>query len=244
MKFANENIAVNNLNDNVFVISQGEETSLFGKLFQKYPLAKSFCICNPPFFCSQNEVNGENRTGKRKRLRPTTGSSSELVYGEGGELGFINKIIDESLHLTSQIEIYTSMLGCKKNLQKVIDQMRKLNIESYTFTTLVQGRTIRWAIAWSFVHDLSTFTDHSEQLKKLPIQVPKTFKISNIDFDSTKTKLRQIFNDLKICVKEIEEKIGQLCRWELTATHNTWSNQRRKKRAGIKGESSAFCLTL
>lgn len=237
LKYAQDNTNRNCLDDRIKIIAQEESTMLFEKLFQRDPRNKTFCICNPPFYSSKDEVIGENRTGKRKAPSSFhSGSNSELIT-DGGELGFVQRIVNESLQLQENVEIYSTMLGFKKNLKKLTDELRTKKIKSFTTTEFVQGKTIRWGVAWSFKHNLKGFKDHTEPSKK-----PKHVLSHSIscDFEQSAINIKEIFANLKIDINEVEEKIGKYYRWELTALQNTWSNQRRKRRdAQINNEESS-----
>lgn len=234
IKFAQDNIDRNHLGDNIKVITQDDSSKLFSKLFQENSQQKSFCLCNPPFFSSPIEVtNAVNRTGKRKRPRSqNAGTSSELVYEDGGELGFAQKILEESLELRNKIQIYSTMFGCKKNLLNFMDELRKQKIDNCTTTVFSQGKTSRWGVAWSFHHEIKSFKDPTASSEKVshPTHILK-HTISGSDFLATTNMIRRIFEELDIKVKIIEEKLGQSHRWEIVATRDTWSNQRRRRRA-------------
>ena len=230
LQFAQENVARNNLDGIISVISQEKSSKIFEKLFQSQPDNKTFCMCNPPFFNSNQELKGVNRTGKRKAPNSLClGSSSELIT-EGGELKFVCRILDESIQLQNKIEIYSTMLGLKKNLILFVDRLRSMNIESFTTTEFVQGKTVRWAVAWSFKHNLRLFKDHNEMSKTSKNVL--THVIASGNFKETCENLKRIFSTLQIDAKEIENS-KNVNRWELTTTKNTWSNQRRKKRAEL-----------
>lgn len=234
LKHAQENIARNQLEGRITIVAQDDSSSLFAKLFEVDPRQKSFCLCNPPFFSSIEEVrNSQNRTGNRKRPRSaTSGSPAELVFEDGGELGFVKRMIEESAELMDKIEIYSTMLGCQKNLQLIVDELRKRKVDNYTKAVFAQGKTARWGIAWSFKHDLRTFKDHSEPTKKASKNILQ-HRLETSDFERTVEDLEKLFADLKIVITPIEAKAGQFHRWELTAKEVTWTNSRRKRRAEI-----------
>lgn len=242
VKFARENISRNQLSDIVTVIVQEDNKSIFNQLFKQDYSTKSFCICNPPFFSSADEVvKSQNRTGKRKPPKSlNSGSSSELVFADGGELGFVKKILSESVQLQDKIQIFSTMLGCKKNLQKFLDELSAKSIKSYTTTEFVQGKTMRWGVAWSFKHDLQSFKDDVETSKKPSAShVVLKHRIKSSNYEETVKTLKKLFNDLRIGIKVIKELADQYHRWELTATRDTWSNQRRKRRAEQRQVGSA-----
>lgn len=239
IKHANDNITRNQLNETITVIAQENSSAIFEKLFQCDPSPKTFCICNPPFFSSPEEVtNAQNRTGKRKRPRSkNSGSSSEIVYEDGGELGFVTKIVNESVELKDKIEIFSTMLGCKKNVQKVVEQLRAHSI-GFTTTEFSQGKTVRWGVAWSFKHDLKTLKESPSSSKKVatPANVLK-HEIQTTAFEETVQKIISIFSELSISIKKTERKADHY-QWVLHATQNTWSNQRRKRRAEQQKEAN------
>lgn len=223
------------------MIAQENSSAIFEKLFQFDPSPKTFCICNPPFFSSNEEVtSAQNRTGKRKRPRSkNTGSPSEIVYEDGGELGFVTKIVSESVELKDKIEIFSTMLGCKKNVQKILEQLIAHSI-GFTMTEFLQGKTMRWGVAWSFKHDLKTLKESpspsSSKKATTPANVLK-HEIQTTAFEETVQKIIAIFNELSISIKKTEEKADHY-QWVLHATQNTWSNQRRKRRAEQQKEAN------
>lgn len=85
------------------VRSVKEDTMLEGVL--NVDTVYNFCMCNPPFFSSEEELDPKKvaRTSSRPLPRNAhSGAPGELVC-EGGELSFVNKIIQDSLKLKGQI---------------------------------------------------------------------------------------------------------------------------------------------
>jgi 23S rRNA (adenine1618-N6)-methyltransferase len=162
------------------------------------------------------------------------------VYCEGGEYGFVHKIIKESLNLRDQIKIYSTMIGCKKNLQKILALLRENRIINITSTELMQGKTLRWAIAWSFSENLTAFKDHhivdptiKNEYKKQTnvLQHP----IQNCNIHQANEKIMKILNFLELSCKLLKKDENSY-QYELQASKNTWSNQRRRRRAEMRNE--------
>lgn len=65
-----------------------------------------FSMCNPPFFASQEERLGEAAASEQtKRPAPSTfsrGTATEMITG-GGEVGFVRRMIADSLEVRGQI---------------------------------------------------------------------------------------------------------------------------------------------
>jgi 23S rRNA A1618 N6-methylase RlmF len=102
-------------------------------------------MCNPPFFGSVEE-KGENPQ------TVCTATSNELAT-EGGELEFVGHIIRDSLELRHQVRWYSSMIGRKVNVAPLLKMLHDHHVHNIRQTTFYQGRTTRWAIAWSFSND-------------------------------------------------------------------------------------------
>ncbi|CAI5444687.1 unnamed protein product [Caenorhabditis angaria] len=140
----------------------------------------TFCMCNPPFFETKEteerftyepSLDGEkysNRVIFEERSQPhsiTFASSAELQV-EGGEINFVNRIIDDSIILRDRIKIYTSMLGRKQSIKPLKQRLEILgNDVKYYVTTLNQGKTQRWILAWTFVPEIVlTYMDRPANL--------------------------------------------------------------------------------
>ena len=79
-----------------------------------------------------------------------TGSNTEMVT-KGGELGFVTRLLDESINLGSRIQWYTAMLGFLSSVITMAERLRERGIDNYAVTELVQGgKTRRWVVGWSF----------------------------------------------------------------------------------------------
>ncbi|CAK9298608.1 unnamed protein product [Gordionus sp. m RMFG-2023] len=85
---------------------------------------------------------------------------SDMVYKEKeGEFGFILNMFHESQvePWRSNVDIFTCLIGKKVTLEKLLEKVFSKNLNSipnkhfkYTFTEFCQGKTMRWAVAWSY----------------------------------------------------------------------------------------------
>ncbi|KAH8275355.1 hypothetical protein KR026_005568 [Drosophila bipectinata] len=155
IEYARENIKRNHLEHHVEVFAQTDKTCIFKTYFaqdtkdQKY----HFCLCNPPFFDS-NSPNpfGANTRNPERRPAPNnarTGSQEELTCA-GGEVQFVQRIVDESLENKLRVRIFTSMLGVKANVPRILEYLKEKGLTNVSTTEFHQGHTTRWAVAWSF----------------------------------------------------------------------------------------------
>lgn len=97
-----------------------------------------FSMCNPPFF----ELDQVSKSKKKPPSNAPTGTRLELQVDEG-EIGFITKMIAESIHMKEKIQIYTTMIGCKTNVNHLNRLLDSHNIKNKTWTEFCQGYTKR-----------------------------------------------------------------------------------------------------
>eukprot|EP00050_Salpingoeca_kvevrii_P013716 m.30686 g.30686 ORF g.30686 m.30686 type:complete len:464 (-) comp5249_c0_seq2:52-1443(-) len=109
----------------------------------------TFCMCNPPFFTPEEAKHPANRSGHRPERTQTPMTSSEMAF-PGGEVAFVAQMISDSAILQRRIVVYSSMLGCKKSIAPLRTKLTEVNALCSTVFALVQGKTTRWVLAWTF----------------------------------------------------------------------------------------------
>jgi 23S rRNA A1618 N6-methylase RlmF len=110
-----------------------------------------FIMCNPPFFSSVEEAAASVASNVRSAACAAT--PTEMVYFLGGEVGFTYKLLAESAALRTRVTWYTTLLGKRSSLPDVLAQLRKRGCPTVRTTAIYQGRTARWAVAWSWYPD-------------------------------------------------------------------------------------------
>lgn len=107
-------------------------------------------MCNPPFYTSREEMAQLADIKAQQASSVCTGADVEMVT-PGGEVAFVTRMIEESLHLRNQIQWYTSMLGKLSSVSVLVEKLIKHDNHNYAVTEFVQGsKTKRWALAWSW----------------------------------------------------------------------------------------------
>lgn len=107
-------------------------------------------MTNPPFYESEEEMLHSARQKSRPPSTACTGDKVEMVTA-GGEVGFVERILAESLVLRGRVQWYTSMLGFLSSATCLLERLREHGVDNCAVTEFVQGsRTRRWAVAWSF----------------------------------------------------------------------------------------------
>ncbi|KAG8265034.1 Methyltransferase-like protein 16 [Homalodisca vitripennis] len=105
---ASNNVTRNGLSDRITIQKTPERTMLDGVL--EADTVYDFCVCNPPFFSSEEELEPQNVARSPSRPPPRnamTGASWELVT-PGGEVAFVESIIQDSLKLKDKVR-YASL---------------------------------------------------------------------------------------------------------------------------------------
>ncbi|KAF4526319.1 hypothetical protein B566_EDAN015472 [Ephemera danica] len=196
-----------------------------------------FSMCNPPFFSSEDERDSMSKSRSPSRTPPSnapSGSVGEVVV-QGGEVAFVMRMINESKQLGQQIVLYTSMLGHKKSVSFLLSELSKAGATSTCRTEFCQGNTTRWGIAWTFCPTLQLPAPTHQLVPNKKIQVPMNYvvpkDIQGMEYtvQGVMSKVKTILASLKMEFKELKEN-KYLIALEVTATSNTWSNQRRKRR--------------
>lgn len=113
-----------------------------------------FTLCNPPFFTNTAEME-RSLSGEGKATGPNaicTGSNMEMIC-PGGDLGFVTRIVEESLILRQKVTWYSSMLGKLSSAKAIVELLKSEGVTNWAVGVLDPGTktgTKRWVIAWSF----------------------------------------------------------------------------------------------
>uniref|UniRef100_A0A4X2KJ27 U6 small nuclear RNA (adenine-(43)-N(6))-methyltransferase n=1 Tax=Vombatus ursinus TaxID=29139 RepID=A0A4X2KJ27_VOMUR len=234
------------------VVKVPQKTLLMDALKEESEIIYDFCMCNPPFFANQLEAKGVNSRNPRRPPPSSvnTGGITEIM-AEGGELEFVKRIIHDSLQLKKRLRWYSCMLGKKCSLAPLKEELRIQGVPKVTHTEFCQGRTMRWALAWSFYDDVTVPSPPSKRRKLEKPRKPITFVVlaTTIKELSLKTSavgsetlegiavittwLEKILTDLKVQHKRVpcgKEEVSLF----LTAIENSWVHLRRKKRDRVR----------
>ncbi|XP_015258799.1 PREDICTED: methyltransferase-like protein 16 [Cyprinodon variegatus] len=242
--YAKKNVEQNNLSDLVKVVKVPQKTLLMDALKEETEMIYDFCMCNPPFFANQLEAKGVNSRNSRRPPPSSvnTGGVTEIM-AEGGELEFVKRIIHDSLQLKKRLRWYSCMLGKKCSLAPLKEELRKQGVPKVTHTEFCQGRTMRWALAWSFYDDVAVPSPPSKKRKLEKAQKPLAFTLPEAgvkelqasagscssSVDSITALIEKTLTELRVLHKRVpcgQQEKSLL----LTAVENTWIHGRQKRR--------------
>ncbi|XP_793611.2 RNA N6-adenosine-methyltransferase mettl16 [Strongylocentrotus purpuratus] len=247
--YAKENITRNGLDDKITVVETLED-SMFEQALNSAPSRQPlyhFTMCNPPFFGNSLEAQGIMTSRSMSRPEPkSVSTAAELeMISEGGEVEFVRRMIEESLRLRNQVVWYTSMLGKKSSLALVREELRKHKIRNVTHTEFCQGRTMRWGIAWTFKEDMESPLPACPKRKLAEKNVPFTVTVPDTYIKRVlepglsgglQNRIQSVAKAVHTMMQGLEMSVNRKpsSKWcpkfVLTASRNTWSYQRRKRR--------------
>lgn len=122
-----------------------------------------FSMCNPPFHASLEEAEaGTQRklnslaksTGKstQKTINPKLnfGGQDTELFCEGGEFGFISRMIEESASYKNQCRWFTTLVSKASNLPKIERKLKAVGAKKIKTIEMSQGQKQSRFVAWSF----------------------------------------------------------------------------------------------
>ena len=118
--------------------------------------AFDLCMCNPPFFASAAEARQSAQEkwrklgrGERASTRNFGGRGSEL-WCEGGEAGFIRRLIGESARHRGACRWFTTLVSKSANLPAVHRALRQAEAADVRTFEMAQGQKKSRIVAWTF----------------------------------------------------------------------------------------------
>ncbi|XP_037329051.2 RNA N6-adenosine-methyltransferase mettl16 [Pungitius pungitius] len=250
--YATKNVEQNNMANLIKVVKVPQKTLLMDALKEEPQMVYDFCMCNPPFFANQLEAKGVNSRNSRRPPPSSvnTGGVTEIM-AEGGELEFVKRIIHDSLQLKKRLRWYSCMLGKKCSLAPLKEELRKQGVQKVTHTEFYQGRTMRWALAWSFYDDVIAPSPPSKKRKLEKVKKPLSFTLPEAGLKELRVKasalvgkalgpvgavtalLENTLSDLRVLHKRVPCTKQEQSLF-LTAVENTWIHGRQKRREGSR----------
>lgn len=112
-------------------------------------------LCNPPFHASLAEAEEGTR---RKWRNLGKGHSAELNFGgqnaelwcPGGEIGFIARMIEQSMTFADQCLWFTCLVSKKDNLKPLCRLLKKAKVAEFKVVEMAQGQKTSRFLAWTY----------------------------------------------------------------------------------------------
>jgi len=121
-------------------------------------------LCNPPFHASVAEAVKANQR-KRNKLKKGTrnfsrddaasplnfGGQNNELWCAGGELGFLTRMITESVECSQQVYCFSSLVSKRENVAPLQKLLSRLGASRVEVVTTHQGQKTNRLLAWSFL---------------------------------------------------------------------------------------------
>lgn len=117
-------------------------------------------ISNPPFHVSAQAAEagslrkwknlGKSRTLETKPKLNFGGQAVEL-WCEGGEAGFISRMVAESAQIKTKVKWFTSLVSKEDHLPDIYSTLRKIGVQKVETIEMVQGQKKSRIVAWTFL---------------------------------------------------------------------------------------------
>jgi len=114
-------------------------------------------LCNPPFHGSAQAVRAASQAKWRKLGRGAAGAArnfggqSAELWCEGGEAGFIRRMIEESVTLGPQVGWFTTLVSSSATLPSLHRLLRQVEARDIRTVAMAQGQKQSRFVAWSFL---------------------------------------------------------------------------------------------
>ncbi len=159
-------VQANNLEKSIQLRFQPSPSNIFRDILQE---GEGFevSICNPPFHASLNEARaGTRRKLKNLGLGATSLKNTVLNFGgqgaelwcEGGEAGFVRRMIDESAQIPYRCFWFSTLISKESNLQAVHRALKKAGVVAQRTLPMAQGQKRSRIVVWTFLDDTQQAT--------------------------------------------------------------------------------------
>jgi 23S rRNA (adenine1618-N6)-methyltransferase len=143
--------------DKVALRYQGDTSAIFQTIIEEGEYF-DLSICNPPFHesaeaalqGSQRKVNNLNKKAPVDPVLNFGGQASEL-WTAGGEIGFIGRMIQESVAFQKQVGWFTVLVSKATHLSYFQGLLEKAGVKSQRVIEMGQGNKRSRILAWSFL---------------------------------------------------------------------------------------------
>jgi len=157
IKSARQIINSNNLTDTIDCRQQTSSLNIFRDIIKSDELF-DVSICNPPFHASLAEaMEGTNRKWKNLGIKKTNaaslnfGGQNNELWCKGGEAGFINSMIEQSILFSEKCFWFSTLVSKKSNLQGVYRALAKAQAQEVKTIDMAQGQKRSRVVAWTFL---------------------------------------------------------------------------------------------
>lgn len=156
LKAANAIITANpGLNRSIRLRRQKDPLAVFSGIIHKNDFYHAV-MCNPPFHAGASDAQQSswrkvNNLGLDCQAPLNFGGQQDELWCEGGEKGFIRRMVAESINFSRQCIWFTSLVSRKENLPDIWRALEEAGVVDYYTIEMAQGQKQSRIVAWSFM---------------------------------------------------------------------------------------------
>jgi 23S rRNA (adenine1618-N6)-methyltransferase len=117
-------------------------------------------ICNPPFHASATEARAATQRkfknlkhSKDGKLKSNFGGQRNELWYKGGELAFIQAMIEESKQFATSCFWFSTLVSKEANLPDIYDALKSQKASRVETLAMSQGQKKSRIVAWTFLDD-------------------------------------------------------------------------------------------
>ena len=159
VKVATQIVSANSLSQAVEIRHQVHLLSIFNGILKPTEIV-DITMCNPPFHSSAEEAQSGSakkwkNLGYKKTVKPVLnfGGQTTELWCKGGEVGFISKMIEESIQFKENSLWFTSLVSKSENLNSIYFALKKADAITVKTINMTQGNKVSRIVAWTFLND-------------------------------------------------------------------------------------------
>jgi len=113
-------------------------------------------MCNPPFHASAQEAAAGSRRkrlnlGQAKELPLNFGGQARELWCDGGEVGFVQRMIAESATVAGQCHWFTTLVSKRDHVPSLLKTLRAVGAADVRTLAMAQGQKQSRILAWTFL---------------------------------------------------------------------------------------------
>jgi len=160
VKVASQIVSANDLSNVIDIRYQANVLAIFKGIIRPTELI-DITICNPPFHSSAEEAQfGSSKKwknlGYKKTVKPVLnfGGQTNELWCKGGEVGFITRMIFESIEFKERSLWFTSLVSKSEHLNAIYVTLKKAGVVSVKTIQMAQGNKVSRLVAWTFLNEM------------------------------------------------------------------------------------------
>ncbi len=124
-------------------------------------------LCNPPFHASparaqEGTLRKWRNLGKGHSADLNFGGQNAELWCEGGEIGFIARMIEQSVDFAGQCLWFTCLVSRKDSLKPLVRLLKTAQVDEFRVVEMAQGQKTSRFLAWTYYPEQQRSLSHNQ----------------------------------------------------------------------------------